>query len=601
MRIVLALVLLLVTFVAYYQFQPLRSFHFDNPFFRELVQQTPQIPRPSHPIDDLLRAADIDHQRLLDEEVHSLTNAAAAYRVRRGRHPPPRFDEWVTFAKEHDVLLIEELYDQIYHDLEPFWAMPPQQMRDAVAGWEFVLSVRNGNLTVAEDPRFRMDLWHDMLSHIMHLLPDVDLAINIMDESRVIVASEKMEEYMDIALDSRHVNTQLPLEQSFSSLALLEPKDSDHPWTKGGNYWMLAREGCPLSTPARHAEPVLELTSVPEFPTAWPNASYQGYVSNWTIAKDPCSHAHLRGLHGSFIEPISISTTPQLFPVLGGSKLPMNNDILIPAAHYWDEALMFSGGAEAHPDWSSKHDKLIWRGVASGGRHKADTWTHYQRHRFLAMLNSSHVRSGLEDPLTSRTSSIPLDTAQDIFPLHEAISLYNVTPPSTLPTWLDTIASDVGFVDMECFPSTSPKSLLCPHTDPFFALAPKMPMSQMFDYKYLPDIDGNSYSGRYRGFLRSHSLPLKATIYSEWHDSRLVAWKHFVPLDSTYVDFYGVMDYLLGRDQVGKRIAREGREWAERVLRREDMLAYVYRLVLEYARVVDERRVEMGFVGDVMT
>jgi hypothetical protein len=35
------------------------------------------------------------------------------------------------------------------------------------------------------------------------------------------------------------------------------------------------------------------------------------------------------------------------------------------------------------------------------------------------------------------------------------------------------------------------------------------------------------------------------------------------------------------------------------VLRKEDMLVYVLRLLLEYARVVDERREVMGWVGDL--
>ena len=39
-------------------------------------------------------------------------------------------------------------------------------------------------------------------------------------------------------------------------------------------------------------------------------------------------------------------------------------------------------------------------------------------------------------------------------------------------------------------------------------------------------------------------------------------------------------------------IAREGGEWARRVLRREDVAAGMMRAVLEYARLVDEGREE---------
>lgn len=37
--------------------------------------------------------------------------------------------------------------------------------------------------------------------------------------------------------------------------------------------------------------------------------------------------------------------------------------------------------------------------------------------------------------------------------------------------------------------------------DPYFTVTPGMSMGEQYANKYLPDIDGNSFSGRYRGFL----------------------------------------------------------------------------------------------------
>jgi hypothetical protein len=42
--------------------------------------------------------------------------------------------------------------------------------------------------------------------------------------------------------------------------------------------------------------------------------------------------------------------------------------------------------------------------------------------------------------------------------------------------------------------------------------------------------------------------------------------------------------------EVARSIAEKGREWKERALRREDFGVYWYRLVLEYARLMDGRR-----------
>lgn len=39
----------------------------------------------------------------------------------RGRHPPPHFDKWFEFASSHGCVIIEDLFDQIYRDIDPFW------------------------------------------------------------------------------------------------------------------------------------------------------------------------------------------------------------------------------------------------------------------------------------------------------------------------------------------------------------------------------------------------------------------------------------------------------------------------------------------------
>lgn len=70
-------------------------------------------------------------------------------------------------------------------------------------------------------------------------------------------------------------------------------------------------------------------------------------------------------------------------------------------------------------------------------------------------------------------------------------------------------------------------------------------MAEQSRYNYLPCVDGKCLSDRYLGFLRSTSLPTKATAWREWHDSHLAAWKHFVPMDNRSGDWYGIMVYFL--------------------------------------------------------
>lgn len=331
---------------------------------------------------------------------------------------------------------------------------------------------------------------------------------------------------------------------------------------------------------------------------------YEGYVSNYSLSTEVCHQPDLQGLNGFFVEPQTVSATKTLFPMFGGSKLAVNNEILLPAPMYWNEEERFTGGSEHGGDWSLKKDGVIWRGVATGGRNRETNWRAFQRHRFVAMNNGTKISRAEEWTELPANFELP--------PSPYGLTAQQVSaegPPQTnLGPWVDSWA-DVAFIDLMC--ADEEPGGRCRYTSPHFEVQDGLMLAEQFNWKYLPDIDGNSFSGRYLGFLRSTSLPIKATLFREWHDSRLMAWKHFVPMDARYGDWYGIMEYFLGyddgetqvrgHDEQASRIAAAGKEWAERVLRKEDMQIYVLRLLLEYARVSDERREKMGWVEDLMT
>ena len=317
-----------------------------------------------------------------------------------------------------------------------------------------------------------------------------------------------------------------------------------------------------------------------------------GFVSNYTLSTEFCHQPDLQGLHGIFIEPLSTSATKVLFPLFGGSKLATNNDILLPAAAYWKGEERFTGGEDRGAPWAEKREGVVWRGVATGGSNKNTNWKGFQRHRFVRMNNSTAV-SWAEDGTEAAVN----------FALPEKMYKLASQAAGSLGKWVSSWAN-VAFTDLMCSPYMEGGN--CDYTSLYFAVTESIPMADQFDTKYLPDIDGNSFSGRYLGFLKSTSLPIKATLFREWHDSRLVAWKHFVPMDSRFGDYYGIMEYFLGfgegrnHDDRAERIAADGKAWADQVLRREDMQIYVLRLLLEYARVSDDRREKMGWVEDLL-
>lgn len=412
-------------------------------------------------------------------------------------------------------MVVEDFFDQIYHDVEPLWALEPSMMRARSAGQPCVISIRGGSVIPRICPQqMWMDEWSDLFSNIASKLPDIDLAINELDETRIMTPWETVNEYMNVA--KQRERRSAPDNGWISSFPNLAPLNStpvqDHPWSSGPAYHHLVNAACAPWTPGRNASPPADLSARPDFPEQWPLGSYQGYVQNWTMAKDPCIQAHLFGLHGSLIEPTSIKTSTELLPILGHSKLSMNNDILIPAPVYWGSDEMFFGGEDS-VSWARKRNRVIWRGVASGGRNRVDNWRHFHRHRFVSTLNGTAVALATA---AQNNSAVP-DKSQDVMlsdnfvlPIADRYAL-----PSTsgveLGAWLNSFV-DAGFNNLVCFPDVG--NIHCPYTDSYFALKEGMPMRKQYHARYLPDVDGNSYSGRWRAFLRSHSVPLKASIYS---------------------------------------------------------------------------------------
>jgi hypothetical protein len=365
-------------------------------------------------------------------------------------------------------------------------------------------------------------------------------------------------------------------------------------------FWDFTRDACPPGTPGRNISSLSRVDEPTEFPqTPVPDYTYRGYIKNFTAAMDPCLQPHLRGMHGTYIEAISMSTTRELVPIFGECKLPQNNEILIPSAMYIAEDIRkeYSGGGERGGPWKDKKDAVVWRGSASGLRNKESNWWHNHRHRFVQMLNATTL-AAIEagNPKAARTFRLP--------PRDKDPYKVRARKEGRLAEWVSTW-SDVAFTDLLCWPPVDGEDgkplKTCKHNDDVMSVAPGMPFKQLYDYKYLPDIDGNSFSGRYRAFLMSTSMPLKSTIYAEWHDDRLKPWVHFVPFDNSYMDIYGIMDYFLnGHDEEAETIALDGQAWATAVLRVEDMALYTWRLLLEYARVMDDNRDQLAFVDDIL-
>lgn len=180
---------------------------------------------------------------------------------------------------------------------------------------------------------------------------------------------------------------------------------------------------------------------------------------------------------------------------------------------------------------------------------------------------------------------------------------------------------DTGFSDIHFFCTPDERSFRAAHRgdpaadlnndcflDDHFRALPAVDFSQVQYYNYLFDMDGNAYSGRFRGLMATNGLVLKSTLFVTWLSDRLVPWHHYVPIDVTLDDLYPVLEYFHGgpgEDAPGhaalaETIARAGSAWTRRTLRPVDMEVYAFRLLLEYARLLSDDRERMGFIGDLL-
>jgi len=184
--------------------------------------------RPSgHPIDALIKDADKTFADKLARSTHTLPDAAAAYRKRRGRHPPPGFDKWHEFAQAQNAIIVEDFWDQIYHDLEPFWGLPPAQIRKNAREFEMRIEVRDHKASSGSD-WFWTKIWLEMIQKVEHLLPDMDLALNAMDEPRMVVPWEDIEGYMKKAEENRKVVNVKSVVSEFAKLPPLGEAPPEH-------------------------------------------------------------------------------------------------------------------------------------------------------------------------------------------------------------------------------------------------------------------------------------------------------------------------------------------------------------------------------------
>ncbi|OTA55414.1 glycosyltransferase family 90 protein [Hypoxylon sp. EC38] len=545
----------------------------------------------------------------------SLEEAVSEYRRRYEIPPPPNFDKWYDFATSVNSPIIDT-FDQIHSDLLPYWGTLPSVLRQrtthllehpylSMGG----IIIDGGQVDISPHihgtHRWMMDVTKDMLEPFAQWLPDMQLAFNLDDECRISVPLDRMDAYREEGLKARaRLSTKrelLPFSNTQEPAWVKDYLNADEsiwneksPWfvdrSKRQIFYEWISPTCPAESPVnkyrwwnRKAECLI--CSAPHM--------VNGFVSNWTLSGDLCHQPDLAYLHGVLLSPSAMAPSHTLFPVFSQSRLYNFADILYPSPWNFGEKVEIENNKSI--PWDQKLNSVYWRGASSDGFAIHGAWQTFLRARFVHMatqakmsirekslFNFMRPRKDILSALRSTTSAASTSS-----------SSLETAPPTG--NYLTVNVSFVGNFN-RCDDRDCTAEHITFYGSPTAEPPPSLDFQEHWRHRHLIDLDGAAFSGRFLPFLKSASLPYRAALFRTWWEERVHAWRHFVPLDVRLGDLWSAVNYLGGPGLVeANEIAQAGREWALQSLRKEDMQVYMFRLLLEWGRLVDDRREDLGF------
>ncbi|KAL8689945.1 MAG: hypothetical protein Q9224_004523 [Gallowayella concinna] len=536
----------------------------------------------SHPIHQLITRAERDFDSRRTSQSKTLSEAVHEYRRRYKISPPPNFDQWYQLAKDRNVRLIDE-YDTIYHALVPFWALDPSVIRARARealGFDNALVgvlIRDGAVvSAAGGSEWQQKSTTSMLATFVKYLPDMDLPFNVHDEPRVIVPSDDLRRLVAIAKDkTMPISVTTPSPRNAWSPRPADVDDGkrfiDAKITRFNEFahqptWTHSRMSCPPESPARALD-----DSMRDDSSSF-TFSELGLISNHTAFSDICLSPSLREKFGFFDRPNAFKIVHDLFPIFSQSKISSYQDILYPSPWYWSGKVVHREQDDC--SWEDKKNQLFWRGSTTGGFSRNGGWRRQHRQSVVGKMNALDSAKIFDNQSRSDSTTTSWKSREVQRQDYQAM--------------FDVKFSHVG----QCDPDD------CEAQKEYFEVVKPSKPQDAWSYKYLLDMDGNAFSGRFYAFLHSASMIFKMAIFREWHEEWLQPWVHYVPLSLKGDEYLESVRYF-EEEEVGKlqarRMAEASSVWAKQALRNEDLEIWLFRLLLEYGRLVDDNRESIGF------
>ena len=479
--------------------------------------------------------------------------AVHAYKRRYLRQPPAAFEKWVALALENNATIIDD-YDQIEVDIDFLrqaglvgnrLKMRMLEAKSLLPGYELgQLSIVDGQAVVfgPDVGPLSSSTLVELLGPVQQVIPDVTVPFNWRAEPRMphpiySLASAPME---------------------LVGAARKDPSE-------------ILRRACP----SNHISPQRS------WDTLEPRFEYCREESE-----------EIEHLHGFLQSPSNFEPLNKLVPMISRSKMSNFADILAPNVCYASKT--YRGYPDTIP-WDEKKDSVYWRGTTTGEVQTATTWARGHRHRMLRYVKQ------LREAANKMTTGVEKDPFDEIYapdrtivPSRESVQVAG----NTLPLFDYTDSSVVEAMKRlgaGAFNVSSSRFVLADDPTLSSLMAHQVTTgtegrNTIYEHKFLLDLDGQSMSCRFYQLLASNSLVFKQTIWSEYHDDRLIPWIHYVPLDlrvqnnelPMLLDFF--INHAQGRTAAAK-IATASRDWAERTLRPIDVSLYYARALIEFAEL----------------
>ncbi|CAH0038463.1 unnamed protein product [Clonostachys rhizophaga] len=492
-----------------------------------------------HPVEEAIHAAQGELNSLIHRQSKTYTAARDEYKRRYGLEPPPGFEEWYEFAKTNQSPIIDD-FDTIQRSIAPLLKLSGRKVLEAMSEvysrpgsevWSCEYSSQKSE-TRCSHPGRTFDrhislLFNRLMKDVPSGTHSLRLLVNHFDEPRVLTPSKAL-------------GNQLPDRQGRNG--------DEFP----SQIWDMISQNCNFQ----------DLESGQS--ENWSTSPDIGLVRNHSQQVEICQHPEYQHIHGLLTNPVTFRPIEDPVPVLSTGSLSPMGDILLPSPAYLEEEFQYDESQDT--DWTSKHNKLYWAGSTSGGYANGSHWRAFHRHRFVNMVHN---------PARDQTYW---------YLQQQKNGLVERAPSSFLNRRLYNVAFTRVF---QCEPAA------CHDQRAHFNVRPWAHKDEALGYRLAFDLDGNGISGRFYKLLASRSVPLKQTIMQEWHDDRLVPWVHYIPVSQDMRELPELITYLTstksGQEQA-RKIAEQGRDWYSKAFREVDMTIYIYRLLLELARLQDPTR-----------